>query len=620
MATLGRPWQAGDPLENTEQLLLEHSAGGQVFDGTDAGSQVAVRGEVLRHLLTTADWPVDPKGVRLRRVRIHGLLDLEAVTVRCPVLLADCEFDDSRPLIANFATIPLLALRRCRLSGFSGDSLTVSGNLSFRETEVAGPLIVSGARIGGALQCGGTRIGADATGTSLACHGMNVRLSVHLNRGFTASGAIVMPRAEIGGEFLCQDARLGRNEHGASLYAPGMRSGGAIYLNEGFTAAGAVRLSGGIVGGQLSCAGASIGADADGNSLLCDGMRIGGSVNLDADPAGNVFTAAGAIRLAGTEITGSLTCRGAQLGANSYGNALVADELRTTVAVLLEDGFAAAGSVRLTGADIRGQLRCDGIQITGADQDGCSLDCSGIRVGGRVHLAGGFRATGAIALSGADLGGTLRLTAAQLGADTRQRSLAADGIRASRDLILDEVTFAGGILLEGASIAGMLNCRGARLGANQWQNSVTAGQLTIGGDVNLVSVVTAGAVLLPGARIDGLLTCRGAHLAANSYGNALNGNGSKIGRAILLSRTPEGQAFAAEGMVQLAAAETAGSLHCEGGELTGQSPDRAGLLADGMKIGVPEGSHDRRGTELGTSQPGWRRGQSRRSPRPVPCR
>jgi hypothetical protein len=47
-----------------------------------------IRAAVLRHLLTETDWAVEPKGVRLSRVRITGLLDLEAATVRCPLWLA----------------------------------------------------------------------------------------------------------------------------------------------------------------------------------------------------------------------------------------------------------------------------------------------------------------------------------------------------------------------------------------------------------------------------------------------------------------------------------------------------------------------------------------------------
>ena len=308
-------------------------------------------------------------------------------------------------------------------------------------------------------------------------------------------------------------------------------------------------------------------------------------MNLDRSRAGVAFEAAGAVRLAGAEITGSFTCRGAHLGANGYGNALIADELKTSVAVLLEGGFVALGAVRLSGAEIAGQFRCQDAQITGTDNDSCSLVCPGFKVGGPAHLDRGFTATGAVVLSGADFGGTLRLSSAELGADLGQRSLAGDGIKVSRDLLLEKAACAGGILLTGASVGGTLNCSGAQLGADQDQNSLVAGQLSVGGDLKLDGVVAAGAVTMAGAGVGGRLTGRGARLSSNTYGNALNINGSRIGRAVQLGKMPDGAAFIAGGMVLLAGAEITGSLYCEGSRLVSANHGKAGLEANGVKIG-----------------------------------
>jgi hypothetical protein len=66
-------------------------------------------------------------------------------------------------------------------------------------------------------------------------------------------------------------------------------------------------------------------------------------------------------------------------------------------------------------------------------------------------------------LSGGEFGGTLRLSSAELGVDLNQRSLAGDGIRVSRDLLLEQATCTGGILLTGTSVGGTLNCRSARV-------------------------------------------------------------------------------------------------------------------------------------------------------------
>jgi hypothetical protein len=586
-------WQVGDPLGPVEAAMLECAASGQVLDGTDAGTGSgspgvggdAVRADVLRNLLIADDWPVDPKGVRLHGVRIDGRLDLEAATVRCPLVMVDCDLVDPNPVAFNRATIPLLNLRKCRLAGFSGDSITVAGNLALSESQFTGPVVVTGARIGGAMQFSGTQIGRDEDWNSLHCHGMSVRLSVHFNEGFTASGAIRMPRAEIGGEFICRDVRLGADHGGMSINAPGIKVGGAVYLNEEFSAHGAVRLVGGSIGGQFSCDGAHLGADKDGNSLYCDGLRIRGSMTMNLGATGTDFVSAGTVRLAGAEISGSLTCRGARLGANGYGNALVGDELRASVSVLLENGVSAAGAVRFPGATVRGQFRCDSIQITAADADGCALACTGMKVDGPAHLAGGFAAAGSVVLSGADFGGTLCLTSAQIESDLSKRSLVGDGVKVGRDLLLDEAACSGGVLLEGASIGGTLDCRAARLGIDKDKNSLAGGRLIAGGDVNLVNAVAAGAVVLPGARIGGLLRCAGAHISGNASGIALNCNGSRIDRAVLLNSTLDGALFVAEGMVQLVSAETRGSLRCEGARLLSSATGKAGFIGDGMRVG-----------------------------------
>ncbi len=63
-----------------------------------------VRAAVLRHLLFAGQWPVDAKGVRLRGVRISGLLDLEAAALRCPLLLDCCYLDADDSACLDHAT------------------------------------------------------------------------------------------------------------------------------------------------------------------------------------------------------------------------------------------------------------------------------------------------------------------------------------------------------------------------------------------------------------------------------------------------------------------------------------------------------------------------------------
>lgn len=589
MATLGTRWRAGDSLTTAEKLMLEHVASGELLDGIadlplpDPGAMNAeasprtVRAAVLRHLLTETDWAVDPKGVRLRGVRIRGLLDLEAVTIRCPLWLDDCDLEDPRPIALDFATVPVLVLHRCRLAGLSGSNFAAAAKLDIENSVFTGHVTLNGARIGGALECRGAQLGANQDGNSLICNGMNVRLSVHLGEGFAPKGAVMLPRVNIGGELICPDGHLGANKLGISLGAPGLRVGGAVYLDRKFSAQGAVWLTGANIGGQLRCDSAHIGTDADGNSMVCDGLRTGGSVNLDvADET--AFTADGAVRLAGAEITGSLSCRGAQLGANRDNNSLVADELKVSVAVLLDSGFAASGAIRLAGANIAGQLRCRQTQITGTDQDGNSLVCNGIKVGGPAYLEGGFLATGAVALSGADIGGLLTLAGARLGMNKNQYALVGDGLRAGRDMLGDEGTFDGEILLAGAVIGGSFACRGTRLGAGRKLNALVAGGLRAGGDVLLDRLISAGAVILAGADIGGRFSCKNARIGCDADGDALFADGAKIGGSVYLD-----EECIAAGAVRLSLASVGGSVHCSGAKL-GSNSDGHALIAEQLQV------------------------------------
>jgi NDP-sugar pyrophosphorylase family protein len=504
-------WRPGDPVSPVEEKLLEQASDGAQFDGLDGSGKTVslaieavsqrptIRAAVLRHLLTESEWSVAQKGVRLRRTRISGLLDLEAATIRCPLMLEDCDLDDPRPIALDFATIPLLVLARCRLTGISADSITVLGNLSIEGSLISGTVKMGGARIGGALIFSAAHLGADSVGNSLFCHGMNVRLSVHIRNGFISDGAVIMPRVDIGGELICRDSRLGANPSRSSLSAAGLRVGGAAYLSGGFTAEGAVLLTGATIGGQLRCDGADIAADTAGNSLLCDGIRTGGSVTLDRGPDDRPFKATGAVRLAGAQITGSLTCRGASLGANRYGNALVGDELTTSVAVLLEDGFTATGAIRLPGATIGGQVRCTDSKITGTDSAGFSFVGDGARIGGPAHLDAGFESAGAVGLPGANIAGLLSLAGAKLGrCDLAGDSLMADGTTIGGSVHLDNhFTATGTVRLSHASLSGSVHCSGARLGSGAQHKSLVAEQVTVGGSIFLdCGLEAAGSVSL----------------------------------------------------------------------------------------------------------------------------
>jgi len=239
---------------------------------------------------------------------------------------------------------------------------------------------------------------------------------VFLDEGFTATGAVRLAGAHITGQLSCQGAKLtGSDNNGSALIADGIKVRGGAFLTR-LTATGAVRLVGADINTQLTCWGAQLtGRDSNGDALAAYEMKVSGSVLLN-----EVSTAAGAIQLTGADISGPLACSHAELkGRDNAGNALVADRMKVGSGVSLDDRFTVGGAVRLAGADITGQLTCRGARITGCDNDGDSLAAYGMKVSDRVFLDGGFTAVGTLSFASARFGGSVEFKPAALADEGR---------------------------------------------------------------------------------------------------------------------------------------------------------------------------------------------------------
>src|SRR5689334_7413642 len=115
-AQLTRP----DGHPTLEEQMRAKAATGELLDGGGGpfdlaamqlwGKERAVTAAVLRDLLVEGHWPVHTKGVRLRGVKISGLLDLEGATLRCPLFLDSCYLDADDPACLDHATASRVAL------------------------------------------------------------------------------------------------------------------------------------------------------------------------------------------------------------------------------------------------------------------------------------------------------------------------------------------------------------------------------------------------------------------------------------------------------------------------------------------------------------------------------
>jgi hypothetical protein len=313
--------------------------------------------------------------------------------------------------------------------------------------------------------------GCDEYGDAFGADGMKAA-GVYLTDGFTAAGAVRLPGADIATHLACGGARInGLGEDGYALLADQIKVGGDMSLNAGFTAAGAVRLTGADIGGNLACGAARLnGSDEDGYALLADQVEIGGSMLLE-----DGFSAAGAVRLPGAAIKGSLIGHRTHLnGRDRDCYALVANEVTVGGSVLLNNQFTAAGAVRLDGAQIARALACDGARIGGQDSGGVALRAGGIQVGS-IYLTDEFAADGKIWLRSARLRGSVYLA-------PKQPAAGVTGLDASNAQIAGTLSW-----MPTAQVAGEVNLAGAAAGelVDDWGSGRHNGYWPVPGHLHL---------------------------------------------------------------------------------------------------------------------------------------
>jgi hypothetical protein len=536
-----------------------------------------VDGEVLRSLLVDSKWPVSAKGVQLRGIRIIGHLDLEASELRCPLRLVSCYLDGEPPAL-GFAKVPLMELNNCYLAGLAAESLVVSTDMNLNGSTFDGPICLQGSDIAGQLNLGGATLkGADQDGDSLVADGLKVGGDLILNNGFTAEGAVLLLGANIAGQLnFCGATLNGTEKDGSALVADTISIGGDAFLSQGFSVAGAIRLPAANIVSKLDFSDAQlIGKDNDGYALIGFRMRVGTDVLLD-----RMHTAKGAIKLQGADITGQLSCRGAQLnGKDVEGNTLIADSMKVGGRLIIDDGFEAAGAIRFPGASVTGRFRCQHAELNGKDKHGNALLADGMNVGGGVILGDVRVSSGGIRLVGAEIAGDLQCDRLRLESATDDGyAFIADSVRVSDGLMLYGLqTAAGGIRLPGANIAGRLRFGGGDLkGTDKGRRAVLMDGIRVGGGAWVGGIrMTDGAFRIVGAEISGDLRCEGVRLkGADRDGRSLIADRIKVSGSIFLtSESPDygnGQSVA-KGAISLRSASIGGSLQLDPEKLAGHS-------------------------------------------------
>ena len=374
-------------------------------EGGSWGAEQSVRAELLIELLTAERRPSGqrPRALRLYGARIKGQLDLEAVTLLCPMVLNGCHLE--APLRLDEARAPSIRLIGSAIPSISGRQLETHSDLTLDRVTTK-RLDLEGAHVGGQLSFNQAKLHH-----GLIAYGLQVDRDT-LCREVTANGQVSLSGAELGGKLSLDGAKLHKglilsgahvggllSLDGAKLHqdliADGLRVGRSMFCRNGFTACGEVSLAGAHIGGRLSFERATLR-----QALVAEGLQV------DWNMLCQKLTAKGEVRLAGAHVGGQLSFNGAKLRQS-----LIADRLQVDQDMFSAEGFIVCGEVRMPGAHIAGQLSFDGAKLAErlvaydlqVDQSVrfAALACGEVRMPG-AHIAG------LLSFDGATLSGTER--------------------------------------------------------------------------------------------------------------------------------------------------------------------------------------------------------------------
>jgi hypothetical protein len=418
--------------------------------GETWGEERQVRAQLLYELLAGVNGPKDvrPRALNLTGARITGILDLEAVTLVCPLSLRRCSLE--HPINLREAHAPAVRLLGCHAPALDAEQFQSQRNLEL-DGFTADEIDLLGAHIGGRLFLNGATL-TNPRGRAFLADGLTVDRDMFCDEGFTAKGEVRLVGAHIGGEFVLGGASL-TNRDGYALMADKLTVGHDMFCNDGFTAHGKVSLIAAHIVGTLALAGARL-TNRHGYALEADKLTVDKSMICNEG-----FTAQGGVWLVSAHIGGQLNFDGARL-TNPDDGALNADGLTVDRDMFCQEGFTAQGEVRLVGGRIGGQLSFDEASVSNPDGD--ALNADKLTVDTSMFCRDGFTAQGEVNLVAAHIGSNLELDGASL-MNSHGPALNASTLRVEQDMICGEgFTAQGEVRLAGGRIGGQLTFEEAR--------------------------------------------------------------------------------------------------------------------------------------------------------------
>jgi len=503
------------------------------------GQQPVIRAEVLRDLCTGRQkWPVKRR-IRMVGGHVRGPLDLSGAHLAHALSFTRCVFEDRVDLTRARAD-KAVEWEGGQIDSILADHFFSTTDLVIRNVAVTGLISLRSARVRGDVRLSDSKL-SPQSGQAVCGDHLRVGGTLFLNgEDFHARGEVCLRSGRIEGQLNCRRAKF-TNPSGHSIDADHIVVGGDVLIEEGFGADGEVCLQWARVG-RLRATGGSF-ASATTYALHADAIHARHGVYLDRG-----FCANATVRLVGANITGELACTGGSFHSPS-GRALDAERI-VAEDVYLDHGFTARGEVRFNDAKVSRQFNATDGEFRNDRSAEYALDCDGLRCGGDVFLNEGFRATGTVSLTGAEITSELNCTGGSFLAPGGY-ALFADGMTTPGAVYLDQGFRAmGEVRFARATIGRQLVCTKGVFD-NQHGTALDLTGLITPGDVLANEGFRAtGEVRMRNADITRDLNFRGAQLHG---GEGLDARGFKVGGRLVwkLDQSPEGLVDLSSGQVSL---------------------------------------------------------------------
>jgi hypothetical protein len=396
---------------------------------------------------------VDPRGIRLRGLRVLGVLDLTGVEVPFGLRFEDCSFEAA----------PILHGARLRELGFVGCP------------ELPG-VLANGIAVQGDLELSGSTIlGSHPTGASTS-----------------RSAAVWLCESGIGGRFRCLGTVIDAQGERA-IHADRLHVAGTVRLLGGFHARGELRLVGAQISGSLDMAGANV--ESDGLALDLGDAAIAGNLFVEPTATGQRPRITGLVNLSSARVDGKVQIRDAALARpvsdevrhftpRFSGLALVGLGLAVGAELAIEGSTIITGGVDLSSASLGRFDLGAGAELDAPNKTALNLTNAEIR--SDVTIGEGVRVRGTTVVIGANVRGRLRLDGAVLTDPVGKSLLKADGATIAGDVDLRRLRATGGQLkFWRTTIGGGFDAGGAVV-ENPQGATVRLHQSDVGGSVRLV--------------------------------------------------------------------------------------------------------------------------------------